>query len=250
VARAGVALTDRHPRAARGVGPRGARRALREEALAGVAMPVERLVPAFAADAAVVRTRDAIVTRARHARACAARAPIADGAAGPPLAGLAPSAGIVVVARAAVRLVRVPAHARGRVAHPRHVTLVERRAGDGRGRAPAGPALAGLARGAGVVVVARGAVRLVRVRAHAGGRVTRARHVALVEGRAGEGRGRALSAPVLSRLGRGAGVVVVRRAAVLLVRVRAHARVVARPRHVTLVERRAGDGRGRAPAGP
>src|SRR5439155_1482368 len=160
------ALTDRHPRAARGVGPRGARRALREEALAGVAMPVERLVPAFAADAAVVRTRDAIVTRARHARACAAEASIADGAA------------VAVVAGGPVLPGGLAAPPRRGVARPRVATLDHRRADGGLG-AHAGRALAGLARGAGVAVVARGAVRLVRVRAHARGRVARPRHVTL-----------------------------------------------------------------------
>src|SRR5207253_3145718 len=150
---------------------------------------------------------------------------------------------IVVVARAAVRLVRVRAHAGGRVARARDGALIGRRAGDGGGRPPAGAALAGLARGAGVVVVARAAVRLVRVRAHAGRRVARARHVALVEGRAGDGGGRAPAGAALAGLARGAGVVVVARGAVRLVRVRAHAgRRVARPRHVTLVEGRAGDG--------
>src|SRR5207249_5959970 len=42
VARAGLALTDRHPGTTRGVGPRGVGAALREEALAGVAARVDR----------------------------------------------------------------------------------------------------------------------------------------------------------------------------------------------------------------
>src|SRR5207248_661944 len=127
--------------------------------------------------------------------------------AGAVLAGLARRAGVVVDPRSAVQGVRVRAHAGRRVAGDRHVALVERRAGDGRGRAPAGAVLAGLARRAGVVVVARGAVRLVRVRAHAGRRVAGARHVALVERRAGDGGGRAPAGAVLAGLARRAGVV-------------------------------------------
>src|SRR5439155_1661370 len=127
--------------------------------------------------------------------------------AAPALAGLARGAGVVVVARAAVRLVRVRAHARRRVTRARDVALIERRAGDGRGRAPAAAALAGLARGGGVVVVARAAVRLDRVRAHARGRVARLRYVTLFRGRAVDGRGRAPAAAVLAGLARGAGVV-------------------------------------------
>src|SRR5439155_1018081 len=149
--------------------------------------------------------------------------------------GLARGAGVVVVARGAVRLVRVRAHARGRVTRARDVALIERRAGDGRGRAPAGPDLAGLARGAGVGVVARGAVRLVRVRAHAGGLVAGPRVVSLIEGRAGDGRGRPPRRSSVLGLARGAGVVVVARGAVRLVRVRAHAgRRVTRARDVAL----------------
>src|SRR5439155_1009584 len=169
--------------------------------------------------------------------------------AAPVLAGLARGAGVVVVARGAVRLVRVRAHARGRVARPRHVTLVEGRAGDGRGRTAAAHALARLARAAGIGVVARGAVRLVRVCADPCRRVSRASHVALIEGCAGARRGALPVCPVLAGLARGAGVVVVARGAVRLVRVRAHAgRRVTRARDVALIEGRAGDGRGRAPA--
>src|SRR5439155_890454 len=142
----------------------------------------------------------------------------------PALAGVGPRAGVAVAAGGAIGLVGVRAHARRRVASPGGVTLVKRRAGDGGGRAPAGPALAGLPRGAGVVVVARGAVRLVRVRAHARGRVASPGRVTLVERRAGDGRGRAPAGPALAGLARGAGVVVVARGAVRLVRVRAHAR--------------------------
>src|SRR5439155_15238263 len=99
-----------------------------------------------------------------------------------PALALFPCAALfVAVAHGAVCLVRVRAHARGRVARPRHVTLVEGRAGDGGGRAPAAPALAGLARGAGVVVVARAGVSPVRVRAHARVRVARLRVITLVE---------------------------------------------------------------------
>src|SRR5207247_7249659 len=89
---------------------------LAEEQLAGVATAVERLVPAFAGDAAVVGTRNAIVTRARDARARAAEASIADGAAvavvagGPvlpggiatrPRRGIARSGGVALIERGA-----------------------------------------------------------------------------------------------------------------------------------------------------
>src|SRR5207245_11074259 len=83
--------------------------------------------------------------------------------AGAVLAGLARRAGVVVVARAAVRLVRVRAHAGRRVAGARHVALVERRSGAGRGRAPAGAVLAGLDRRAARLDSTHGAVRLARV---------------------------------------------------------------------------------------
>src|SRR3989442_13907575 len=73
-------------------------------------------MPAFAGDAAVVRTRNAIVTRARDARARAAEAAIADGAAvavvagGPvlsggiatgPRRGIARSGGVALIERGA-----------------------------------------------------------------------------------------------------------------------------------------------------
>src|SRR5216110_3134293 len=238
VARAGVALTDRHPRAARGVGPRGARRALREEALAGVAMPVERLVPAFAADAAVVRTRDAIVTRARHARACAAEASIADGAA------------VAVVAGGPVLPGGIAAHPRRGVARPGGVTLVQRRADDGL-RAHAARALTGVGLRAGVAVVARRAIGLGGIAAGSGRGIAGAGGVALVGGRAHD-RVRAYAARALTGIGPRAGVAVVAGGAVGLRGISAGARRgVAGAGGVTLVGGRARDRiRAHAGAGP
>src|SRR5438093_620298 len=128
--------------------------------------------------------------------------------------------------------------------------LIERGAGDGGGRAPAGAVLARLPARAGVVVVAGGPVGLVRVRAHATHRVAGAGDVALIERGAGDGGGRAPAGAVLARLPARAGVVVVAGGPVGLVRVRAHA-----PHRVAgagVAYRRAsdlGDGGGRAPAG-
>src|SRR5438093_90799 len=87
--------------------------------------------------------------------------------------------------------------------------LIERGAGDGGGRAPAGAVLARLPARAGVVVVAGGPVGLVRVRAHA--KIGRAacREVALIARGAGDGGGRAPAGAVLARLPGRAGVVVV-----------------------------------------
>src|SRR5207244_1614047 len=190
VARAGVALTDRHPRAARGVGPRGARRALREEALAGVAMPVERLVPAFAGDAAVVRTRDAIVTRARHARACAAEASIAGRAhgrvrahAGAERADVGLRAGVGVVARRAIGLGGIAAGPGRGIAGAGGVALVGGRAHD-RVHAHAARALTGIGPRAGVAVVAGGAVGLGGIAAGARRGVAGAGGMARAGGRA------------------------------------------------------------------
>src|SRR5207245_6012814 len=108
-------------------------------------------------------------------------------------AGLARRAGVVVVARGAVRLVRVRAHAGRRVAGARHVALVERRAGDGRGRAPAGAVLAGLARRRSVERRVGEAVRLVRGRAHAGRRVAGGGQVSVRRGLPVVGGGRSLA---------------------------------------------------------
>src|SRR5439155_1717660 len=163
---------------------------------------------------------------------------------GPVLAGLARRAGVVVVARAAVRLVRVRAHARRRVAGAGDVALVERRAGDGGGRAPAGAVLAGLARRAGVVVVARRAIGLGRVGAHAGARVAGPDVVALVRSRADDGVG-ARARPALAGVGLRAGVPVVAGRVVGLGWVGAHARArVAGPYVVALVGGGADDGVG------
>src|SRR5437870_11479783 len=210
VARAGVALTDRRPRTARSVGPWGARRTLREEALAGVATAVERLVPAFPGDAAVVGTRNAIVTRARDARARAAEAAIANGAA------------VAVVAGGPVLSGGIATGPRRGIACPGGVALIERGADDRVGaHADRGPAGVGLR--AGVAVAAGRAVGLVRRRrAHAGGGVAGAGVVALV--RRADHRARPDAAPVLASVGLRAGVAVVAGRAVGLVRRRrAHA---------------------------
>src|SRR5207247_2875252 len=123
--------------------------------------------PAVAGDAAVVRTRDAIVTRARYARACAAEASIADGAA------------VAVVAGGPVLPGGIAAHPRRGVARPGGVTLVQRRADDGL-RAHAARALTGVGLRAGVAVVTGGAVGLGGIAAGARRGVAGARGVALI----------------------------------------------------------------------
>src|SRR5439155_225883 len=90
--------------------------------------------------------------------------------AGAGLARVGPRARAVVVARRAVRLRGVRAHAGRRVARAGVVTLVLRGAGDGV-RARAGAGLAGVRARAGVAVVAGRTVRLRGVGAHAGRRV-------------------------------------------------------------------------------
>src|SRR5207249_3893427 len=96
--------------------------------------------------------------------------------AGPRLAGVGLCAGVAVAAGGAVGGVRIRADAGRRVAGPRHVTLIERRADD-RVRSGAGPRLAGVGLCAGVAVAAGGAVGGVRIRADAGRRVAGPRHV-------------------------------------------------------------------------
>src|SRR6266436_6290313 len=167
-------------------------------------------MPAFAGDAAVVRTRNAIVTRARDARARAAEAAIADGAAVAVVAGgPALSGGIATGAR------------RG-IARSGGVALIERGA-DHWVDAHAAPVLAAVGLRAGVAVVAGRAVGLVRRRrAHAGGGVAGAGVVALV--RRADHRACSDAAPVLAGVGLRAGVAVVAGRAVGLVRRRrAHA---------------------------
>src|SRR3989442_704023 len=164
-------------------------------------------MPAFAGDAPVVRTRDAIVTRARDARARAAEAAIADGAA------------VAVVAGGPVLSGGVATGPRRGIARPGGVALIERGADDRVG-AHAAPVLAGVGLRAGVAVVAGRAVGLVRRRrAHAGGGVAGAGVVALV--RRADHRVRPDAAPVLASVGLRAGVAVVARRAVELVRMRA-----------------------------
>src|SRR2546428_505622 len=163
-------------------------------------------MPAFAGDAAVVGTRNALVTRARAARARAAEAGIADGAAVAVVAGgPALSGGIATGAR------------RG-IARSGGVALIERGADDRVG-ARAAPVLAAVGLRAGVAVVAGRAVGLVRRRrAHAGGGVAGAGVVALV--RRADHRVRPDAAPVLAGVGLRAGVAVVAGRAVGLVRQR------------------------------
>src|SRR5436190_9539041 len=174
VARAGVALTDRRPRTARGGGPWGGRRTLREETLAGVATAVERLVPAFAGDAAVVGTRNAIVTRARDARARAAEASIADGAA------------VAVVARGPVLPGGIATRPRRGIARSGGVALIECGADHGLG-AHADRTLTGVGLRAAVGVVAGRAVAPGGIAAGSRRGIAGAGGVALIGGRAHDG---------------------------------------------------------------
>src|SRR5262245_46050457 len=151
---------------------------------------------------------------------------------------IAGGAGVAVAAGRAVRRVRVRADARGGVADTRHVALIQRRADLVRA-ARARSCLASLARGAGVAVIAGGAVRRVRVRADARGGVANTRHVALIQRRADRGLA-ARAGACLTSLARGAGVVVIAGRAFRRVRVRADARGgVANTRYVALIQRRA-----------
>src|SRR5437762_2970277 len=161
--------------------------------------------------------------------------------AGAGLARVGPRARAVVVARRAVRLGWVRAHAGRRVARADVVALVLGSAGDGV-RAGARAGLAGIGARAGAAFVARRAVGLCGVRARAGRRVARAHAVALILGGAGD-RIRAGARAGLAGIGARAGVAVVARRAVRLCGVGAHAgRRVALPGVVTLVLRGADDG--------
>src|SRR5215831_443537 len=122
------------------------------------------------------------------------------------LAGVGERAGVAVVAGGAVRLGRVRANARGRVARASVVALVERCAGH-RVRAGAGAGLAGVGLGAGVAVVAGAPVRLGRVRANAVRRIAGADLVALVLRDAGDEAG-AHAGAGLAGVGLGASVAV------------------------------------------
>src|SRR4029077_2344409 len=100
-----------------------------------------------------------------------------DGAragAGPGLGGGGAGGGTAVVAQRAVRLRRPGAHAGRGIAGARIVALVSGGADDG-ARAGADAGLAGVGAGAGIAVVARGAVRLRRPGAHAGRGIAGAR---------------------------------------------------------------------------
>src|SRR5437762_2307072 len=231
VARAGVALTDRRPRTARGVGPWAARRTLREEPLAGVATAVERLVPAFAGEAAVVGTRNAIVTRARDARARAAEASIADGAA------------VAVVARGPVLPGGIATRPRRGIARSGGVALIECGADHGLG-AHADRTLTGVGLRAAVGVVAGRAVELGGIAAGARRGVAGAGGVARAGGRGVDGVG-AHAGAGLAGVGLRAGVGVVAGRAVGLGGIAAGARRgIAGAGCVALIGGRAHDGVG------
>src|SRR5437762_2540130 len=190
-----------------------------------------------------------IRTRACRRVACADVVALVLGGAGDGIragadAGLArvrARARVVVVARRAIGLRGIRARAGRRVARADVVALVLGGAGDGI-RAGAGAGLARVGPRARAVVVARRAVRLGWVRAHAGRRVAGADVVALVLGSAGDGV-RAGARAGLAGIGARAGVAVVARRAVRLRGVGAHAgRRVALTGVVTLVLRGADDG--------
>src|SRR5207253_1737832 len=157
------------------------------------------------------------------------------------LAGVGLRAGVAVVARRPVRRRGGGAAARRGVARARHVALVEGGAGDG--VAPdAAPALAGVGLRAGVGVVAGRPVRRRGVGAAARRGIARARHVALVEGGAGDGVAPD-AAPTLAGVGLRAGVAVVAGRPVRRRGVGAAARRgVARARHVAPLRGSAVDG--------
>src|SRR5205807_1467258 len=133
--------------------------------------------------------------------------------------GVGLGAGVAVVAGGAVGLRRARAEAGSRVAGDCRVALIRRAAGDGV-RAGTDSALAGVGLGAGVAVVACGAVGLRRARAAAGGRVAGGRLVALIRRAAGDGVLPARRSSDLG-VGLGAGVAVVACSAVGLRRARA-----------------------------
>src|SRR5437016_5506663 len=205
---------------------------------AGVAVVARRPVGRRGGGAAARRG----VARARHVA-------LVEGGAGDgvapdaarALAGVGLRAGVAVVARRPVGRRGGGAAARRGVARARHVALVEGGAGDG--VAPdAAPALAGVGLRADVAVVARRPVGRRGGGAAARRGVARARHVALVEGGAGDGVAPD-AAPALAGVGLRAGVAVVARRLVLRGALPASARRgVARARHVALVEGGAGDG--------
>src|SRR5207248_658893 len=131
-------------------------------------------------------------TRARHRRReiagaggpAAARDQAARASSG--LAGIGQRTGVAVVTRRAVRLSRVRAEARGRIAGACDVALIRGRTGDGVA-ARAGSRLTGIRLGTRVAIVTGRAVGLVRVGAEAGARIACTRDVALIRGRADDG---------------------------------------------------------------
>src|SRR5438094_460212 len=199
---AGLAFVDGRLDAAAPVRARVIRPARAEDAEPGVAAHVDRQMPARAGGTGVVGAGEPVVAVERR-----------PGAA-PGDAAVGRRASVAVVACAAVGARGIGADAARGVAGPGVVTLVERRADDGV-PARARTCLAGVRARARVVVVARGAVGLGRVRARAGRRVARADVVALVLGGAGDGI-RAGAGPGLARVGPRARAVVVARRAVRL----------------------------------
>src|SRR5262249_27370000 len=123
------------------------------------------------------------------------------------LAGVGLRAGVAVVADAAVRLLRVGAHAARRIADTGLVALIDGRTDD-RVRSRADARLAGVGLRAGIAVVAGAAVRLVRVGAGAARRIADARIVALIEGAAEDGV-RPHTGTSLAAVGLRAGVTVI-----------------------------------------
>src|SRR5439155_882646 len=133
-------------------------------------------------------------------------------------AGVVGRAGVTVVAGRAVRLRRVRADARARVAGPHVVALVGGRA-DHRVGASAHPALAGVGLRAGVAIVAHLAIALGRTRATSPPRIAAPAGVTLVGGGADDGVA-ARTYPALAGVGLRAGVAFVARRAVGLPRFR------------------------------
>src|SRR5207245_10363480 len=131
-------------------------------------------VPAFAGDAAVVGTRNAIVTRARDARARAAEASIADGAA------------VAVVAGGPVLPGGIATGPRRGIARSGGVALIECRADHGLG-AHADRTLTGVGLRAAVAVVAARAVGPGGIAAGSRRGIAGAGGVALIGGRAHDG---------------------------------------------------------------
>src|SRR5439155_774350 len=206
---AGLAFVDGRFEAAALVRARVTRPARAEDAEPRVAAHVDRQMPARAGGTGVVGAGEPVIAVERRPGA------------GAGLARVGVRARVAVVARRAVRLRGIGAHAGRRVAGADVVALILRGARDGV-RAGAGAGLARVGVRARVAVVARRAVRLRRFGAHAGRRVAGADVVALVLPVAADGL-RPGAGAGLARVGARAPAVVVARRAVRLGWVRAHA---------------------------